>query len=335
MHVEVEAIDESPWCPPTRSAGGCCRPSPTRSRAHRPPGVDGGRSVGIRLDKNAVPARSDSGRRGRAGRDPEYGHLVPLLERYAALPEDHPAREALREQLVTGFLPVAQHIARRFSNRGEPLDDLVQVATVGLINAVDRFSPERGSDFFSFAVPTISGEVRRHFRDLGWSMRVPRRLKDLHVSINGVVSELSQSLGRAPKPTEIAERLGLPVSEVLEGLEASEAYRSSSLDEMLSSEQGSATVGELVGEADAELDRVDFRQALRPVLSELAPRERTIVLLRFFGNMTQTQIAQEVGISQMHVSRLLTQTLDRLRERLDPGVSPAGSARSTADESAR
>ena len=170
-------------------------------------------------------------------------------------------------------------------------DDLVQVATVGLINAVDRFSPERGSDFFSFAVPTISGEVRRHFRDLGWSMRVPRRLKDLHVSINGVVSELSQSLGRAPKPTEIAERLGVPVSEVLEGLEASEAYRSSSLDEMLSSEQGSATVGELVGEADAELDRVDFRQALRPVLAELAPRERTIVLLRFFGNMTQTQIA--------------------------------------------
>lgn len=250
--------------------------------------------------------------------DPEYGHLVPLLERYAALGPDDPAREELREELVRGFLPVAQHIARRFSNRGEPLDDLVQVATVGLINAVDRYSPDRGHDFFSFAVPTISGEVRRHFRDLGWSMRVPRRLKDLHVSINGAVSELSQSLGRAPKPTEIAERLGVPVADVLEGLEASEAYRSSSLDEMLSSEQGSATVGELVGEADAELDRVDFRQALRPVLAELAERERTIVLLRFFGNMTQTQIADRVGISQMHVSRLLTQTLDRMRKRLDP-----------------
>jgi RNA polymerase sigma-B factor len=250
--------------------------------------------------------------------DPEYGHLVPLLERYSTLEPDHPEREALREELVRGFLPVAQHIARRFSNRGEPLDDLVQVATVGLINAIDRYSPERGSDFFSFAVPTISGEVRRHFRDLGWSMRVPRRLKDLHVSINGAVSELSQNLGRAPKPTEIAELLGVPVSDVLEGLEASEAYRSSSLDEMLSSEQGSATVGELVGEADAELDRVDFRQALRPVLSELAERERTIVLLRFFGNMTQTQIADRVGISQMHVSRLLAQTLDRLRTRLDP-----------------
>jgi RNA polymerase sigma-B factor len=242
--------------------------------------------------------------------DPEYGHLSPLLERYASLPADHPDREKLRDDLVRGFLPVAQHIARRFSNRGEPLDDLVQVATVGLINAIDRYSPDRGTDFFSFAVPTISGEVRRHFRDLGWSMRVPRRLKDLHVSINGAVSELSQSLGRAPKPTEIAERLGVPVSEVLEGLEASEAYRSSSLDEMLSSEQGSATVGELVGAADAELDRVDFRQALRPVLAELAERERTIVLLRFFGNMTQTQIADRVGISQMHVSRF--------RSRLDP-----------------
>jgi len=250
--------------------------------------------------------------------DTEYGHLMPSLERYAALDPDDPAREALRAELVTGFLPVAQHIARRFANRGEPLDDLVQVATVGLINAVDRFAPDRGSDFFSFAVPTISGEVRRHFRDLGWSMRVPRRLKDMHVSINGVVSELAQNLGRAPKPSEIAERLDVPVAEVLEGLAASEVYRSSSLDEMLSSEKGSATVGELVGEADAELDRIDSRQALRPVLAELAPRERTIVMLRFFGNLTQTQIAEEVGISQMHVSRLLAQTLERLRTRLDP-----------------
>ncbi|MDQ1512636.1 MAG: polymerase sigma-B factor [Microbacteriaceae bacterium] len=250
--------------------------------------------------------------------DPEYGHLVPLLTKYASLEADDPRRDALRAELVTGYLPVAQHIARRFAGRGEPLDDLVQVATVGLINAVDRFSPERGADFFSFAVPTISGEIRRHFRDLGWSMRVPRRLKDLHVAINGAVSSLSQGLGRAPKPTEIAEHLGVPISDVLEGLEASEAYRSSSLDEMLSSEQGSATVGELVGAADAELDRVDSRQALRPILAELDERERTIVLLRFFGNMTQTQIAEEVGISQMHVSRLLAQTLDRLRSRMDP-----------------
>ncbi|MGH3792331.1 MAG: SigB/SigF/SigG family RNA polymerase sigma factor, partial [Pseudonocardiaceae bacterium] len=199
----------------------------------------------------------------------------------------------------------------------EPLDDLTQVATIGLINAVDRFKPDHGNDFFSFAVPTISGEVRRHFRDQGWSMRVPRRLKDLHVAINSAVSGLSQQLGRAPRPSEIAERLGLPIAEVLEGLEAAQAYRSSSLDEMLSSEEGSATIGELVGAADAELDRVDYRLALRPLLAELGPRERSIVMLRFFGDLTQTQIGEQVGISQMHVSRLLTQTLEWLRVHLD------------------
>lgn len=254
--------------------------------------------------------------------DPQYEHLTPVLEEYSGLAEDDPRRERMRDELVRGYLPVAQHIARRFAHRGEPLDDLTQVATVGLINAIDRFSPEKGGEFFSFAVPTISGEVRRHFRDQSWSMRVPRRLKDMHVSINGAVSELSQQLGRSPRPSEIADRLDLPVSEVLEGLEASEAYRSSSLDEMLSSEDGSATVGELVGEADAELDRVDYREALRPLLADLAPRERTIVMLRFFGNLTQTQIANEVGISQMHVSRLLAQTLGRLRGRLDPDGAP-------------
>lgn len=249
--------------------------------------------------------------------DPRYGHLVPLLEEFAALEPDDPRKDTLRDELVTGFLPMAEHIARRFAHRGEPLDDLIQVATIGLINAVDRFEPDRGNDFFSFAVPTISGEVRRHFRDQGWSMRVPRRLKDLHVAINGTVPGLSQQLGRAPRPSEIAERLGLPVAEVLEGLEAAQAYRSSSLDEMLSSEEGSATVGDLVGAADAELDRVDYRLTLRPLLAELGPRERNIVMLRFFGNMTQTQIGEQVGISQMHVSRLLAQTLGRLRERLD------------------
>lgn len=249
--------------------------------------------------------------------DPEYGHLVPLLREFASLTDGDPRRDVLRDEIVTGFLPVAAHIARRFAHRGEPLEDLVQVATVGLIHAVDRFEPDRGSDFFSFAVPTISGEVRRHFRDLGWSMRVPRRLKDMHVAINTAVSELSQQLGRAPRPSEIAQRLDLPVAEVLEGLEAAEAYRSSSLDEMLSSEQGSATVGELVGAADAEFDRVEFRQVLQPLLEGLPPRERTILMLRFFGNLTQTQIGEQVGVSQMHVSRLLGQTLERMRKQLE------------------
>jgi RNA polymerase sigma-B factor len=252
-------------------------------------------------------------------RDSEYAHLVPKLTEYAQLDGTDPRRESLRGELVTGYLPVAQHIARRFAHRGEPLDDLIQVATVGLINAVDRFEPDRGSDFFSFAVPTISGEVRRHFRDQGWSMRVPRRLKDLHVSINAAVAELSQSLGRAPRPSELAEKLGLPTNEVLEGLAAGQAYRGSSLDEILSGDQSGTTLGDLLGEADAELERVDYQQSLQPLLAELPDRERTILMLRFFGNKTQTQIADQVGVSQMHVSRLLAQTLARMRDRLETG----------------
>ncbi|MBV8540834.1 MAG: SigB/SigF/SigG family RNA polymerase sigma factor [Pseudonocardiales bacterium] len=246
----------------------------------------------------------------------EYAHLAPLQRRYGELAADDPQRQRLREQLISGYLPVAEHIARRFAGRGEPLEDLVQIATVGLINAVDRFEPDRGSDFFSFAVPTITGEVRRYFRDHGWSTRVPRRLKDLHIAIRGTLAELSQQLGRAPRPSEIADRLGLPLSEVIEGLQAGEAYRSASLDEMLGSGDGNATLGEFIGGLDTELDLIDDREALRPLLAELAPRERTIIALRFFRHLTQTQIAEQVGISQMHVSRVLRQTLAFLHERM-------------------
>lgn len=246
----------------------------------------------------------------------EYAHLLPLQRRYAQLDPDDPERLGIREQLINGYLPVAEHIARRFAGRGEPLDDLMQVATVGLINAVDRFEPDRGSDFFSFAVPTITGEVRRYFRDHGWSTRVPRRLKDLHIAIRSALAELSQHLGRAPRPSEIADRLGLPVAEVIEGLQAGEAYRSSSLDEMLGSGEGKATLGEFIGGLDNELALIDDREALRPLLAQLPPRERTIIALRFFRQLTQTQIAEEVGISQMHVSRVLRQTLAYLHEQM-------------------
>ncbi|MGH3717901.1 MAG: SigB/SigF/SigG family RNA polymerase sigma factor [Pseudonocardiaceae bacterium] len=240
-----------------------------------------------------------------------------MHRRYGRLAPEDPRRQQLREQLISGYLPVAEHIARRFAGRGEPLDDLVQVATVGLINAVDRFEPDRGSDFFSFAVPTITGEVRRYFRDHGWSTRVPRRLKDLHIAIRGTLAELSQQFGRAPRPSEIAERLGLPLSEVIEGLQAGEAYRSSSLDEMVGSGEGNATLGEFIGGLDAELALIDDREALRPLLAELTSRDRTILALRFFRHLTQTQIAEQVGISQMHVSRVLRQTLAFLQERMD------------------
>jgi RNA polymerase sigma-B factor len=247
-------------------------------------------------------------------RDSDYAHLMPLFVEFAAMPAGHPDRAALRNKLVTGYLPVVQHIARRFAGRGEPVDDLEQAGTVGLLNAVDRFEPDRGIDFLSYAVPTITGEVRRHFRDRTWSMRVPRRLKDLQSSINGAVGPLSQELNRAPRPSEIAARLGMTTEEVVEGLDAQQAYRSTSLDELVSG--ADSALAETLGAADAELDKVEYRQTLAPLLDELPERERTILVLRFFGNMTQTQIADRVGISQMHVSRLLAQTVAQLRQRM-------------------
>jgi RNA polymerase sigma-B factor len=244
--------------------------------------------------------------------DDEYAHLVPLQCRYVELASDDPERPRLRAALIRGYLPVAEHLARRFAGRGEPLDDLIQVATVGLIHALDRFEPDHGSHFLSFAVPTITGEIRRHFRDHGWSTRVPRGLKDLHVSIRGVQAELSQQLGRPPRPSDIADRLGLPTATVIEGLQAGEAYRSSSLDEMLSSE----SAAEAFGRPDTGLGLIDDREALRPLLAELPARERTILALRFFHDLTQSQIAEQVGLSQMHVSRLLRKTLTFLQERM-------------------
>ncbi len=261
---------------------------------------------------------------GLARRD-EYAHLVAVHRRYAELVDGDAERDQLREQLISGYRGMAERIARRFAGRGEPLDDLVQVATVGLINAVDRFEPARGSDFVSFAVPTITGEVRRYFRDHAWSMRVPRRLKDLHLAVRSTGAELSQELGRAPRPSEIAARLGLPTVEVIDALAAGEAYRSSSLDGIVGSESNGATLNDLIGSLDEDLALIDDREALRPLLAELEPRDRTILVLRFFRELTQTQIAEQVGISQMHVSRVLRQTLTHLRERMsDPEAMRSG-----------
>jgi len=248
--------------------------------------------------------------------DSEYEHLTPLFVKLAAIEADDPRRVPLRDQLVTGHLPLAEHIATRFSHRGVPREDLVQVATVGLINAVDRFEPDRGSDFLSFAVPTIMGEVRRHFRDASWSMRVPRRLKELNLAISAASGELAQRLGRAPTPSEIAQHLDLSQEDVYEGLEAGNAYHSVSLDEALSADSDSDPLADTLGEEDAALEGVENHESLRPMIEQLPERERQILTLRFFMNMTQTQIAERVGISQMHVSRLLARTLQRLREGL-------------------
>jgi RNA polymerase sigma-B factor len=242
-----------------------------------------------------------------------YQPLERLLAAYAATPTDDRQGSALRHRLIIGYLPVAKHIAQRYAQRGEPLEDLVQVATMGLINAIDRYQPERAHHFLGYAIPTITGEVRRHFRDKAWSMRVPRRLKELHLSVNKVAGQLHHELGRAPKPSEIAARLDVSVDEVLQGLEASEAYRADSLDQMRVDTDDGPTLGDKLGVSDAHYEQFVDSYALAPYLAALPARERNILIMRFFHEMTQSQIAEKLGISQMHVSRLLAKTLAGLR----------------------
>ena len=228
-----------------------------------------------------------------------------------------PVRQRARDSLVEAHLPLVEHLARRFRNRGEPYDDLVQVATIGLIKSVDRFDLERGVEFSTYATPTIVGEIKRHFRDKGWAVRVPRRLQELRLSLASATSELSQKQGRAPTVGELAIYLKITDDEVLEGLESANAYSTLSLDAGDSgNDDEPMPVSETLGVEDEALVGVEYRESLKPMLEQLAPREKTILLLRFFKNMTQSEIAAEVGISQMHVSRLLARTLARLREGL-------------------
>jgi RNA polymerase sigma-B factor len=249
-------------------------------------------------------------------RSNEYGHLAPLFVELAGLEASDPRRAEVRDRLVTGYLPLAEHIAQRFSGKGIAKDDLVQVASVGLIHAVDRFDPGQGADFLSYAVPTVMGEVRRHFRDTSWPMRVPRRLQELRLAINQGNADLAQELGRPASVEELAAHLGVSVAEVAEGYAARQAYRAVSLDEPPFEDGERAPLAESVGAEDAALEFVENHESLVPLLQELPDRERRILALRYFGDMTQTQIAEEVGISQMHVSRLLNRMLNDLREGL-------------------
>lgn len=226
-------------------------------------------------------------------------------------------RAEQRDRIITRCLPLAEHIARRFHGRGEPHDDLLQVARLGLVNAIDRFDPDKGGNFVAFAVPTIMGEVRRHFRDTGWAMHVPRRAKELHLAIGTASDRLAQRLGRSPSAGEIADELGLTVREVEDGLIARSAYQPDSMDAPPSTETDGISLGDLVGEDDPELESVEGYVAVKPHLDALPARERRILILRFFGEMTQSQIAERVGLSQMHVSRILARTLRELRAQLD------------------
>lgn len=231
---------------------------------------------------------------------------------------------ALRDQLVEAHLGLAEYLARRFDRRGEPLDDLVQVASLALIKAVERFDPERGLEFSTFAVPTIAGELKRHFRDKSWAVRVPRRLQELHLRLGTAVSDLTHEFGRSPTIPEIAERLEASTEDVLEAMEAGRAYRSSSLDAPVAGEEGDAAIplSARMGEIDLNLTKVDEQSQLASLLRDLPERERTILVLRFFDGLTQSQIAERIGISQMHVSRLLARTLQDLRAKAAAAGEP-------------
>ncbi len=247
---------------------------------------------------------------------PDRARARALFERLAELPEGDPERQRIRDQLVELHLPLVEYLARRFRNRGEWLDDLIQVATIGLIKSIDRFDLERGVEFSTYATPTIVGEIKRHFRDKGWAVRVPRRLQELKLSLTKAISDLAQREGRAPTVSELAAHLQMSEEEVLEGLESANAYSTVSLDAPDSGDEDAPAVADSLGMVDESLEGVEYRESLKPLLEKLPAREKKILLLRFFGNMTQSQIAAELGISQMHVSRLLARTLAQLREGL-------------------
>lgn len=236
------------------------------------------------------------------------------FERLAALP-DGPERDALRQELVRAWLPMSERLAGRFRNRGEALEDLRQVAALGLVKAVDRYDPSRGAAFESYAVPTITGEIKRHFRDHMWTLHVPRRVQDLRSRVRAATQELASNAGsHRPTVAELAAHTGMTEEEVRAGLEAIDSFSALSLDAELPGGEDGYTLSDSLGSADPALDIIVDREAVKPGLSCLPERERKILYMRFFRDMTQSRIAEDLGISQMHVSRLITRCCGRLRD---------------------
>lgn len=224
-----------------------------------------------------------------------------------------------REQLVMSHLNLVRFLANKFKNRGEPLDDLIQVGYLGLLKAIDRFDPDRGLEFTTYATPTILGEIKRHFRDKGWSVRIPRRLQELSAKVNQATDTLTTQLQRSPTIQEIADYLDASVDEVLEAMESSSAYSSVPLEGTGSSENDDApSVIDRYGSEDNELAFTDDRLVIEEALKGFSPREREVIELRFLKGMTQIEIAEQLGISQVQVSRLLRRTLKKIQDKIDP-----------------
>jgi RNA polymerase sigma-B factor len=236
-----------------------------------------------------------------------------LLERYA-----RDRSPTVREELVERFMPLARRLAARYAGGAEPFDDLVQVASVGLVKAIDRFDPVRGTAFSTFAVPTILGELKRHFRDRGWSVHVPRDVQERILKVERALADLPSKLGHSPTVQEIAERIEATDEEVLEAMHAAQGHHAVSLDASSSLGDGDdpGPLRDRIGEEDLSFETVEYGEAIGPVLEQISERDRKVLHLRFVEDMTQSEIAEQVGVSQMHVSRILRATIEKLRKQI-------------------
>jgi RNA polymerase sigma-B factor len=297
----------------TRDITGCGPALKARRGSGDGAAVGGGRHRSDHRPAGAIrtqPASSAGSNRVR--------EISQMLSRRAGLSARHPGRQTLRREALEAGLPFARRLAARYAGRGVPLDDLGQVAVIGLIKAVDGFDPARGTDFASYAAPTINGELKRYFRNQSWSVHVPRRLQQLWLDINGCHDELTQRLRRHPSAADLADHLGTDEEAVIQALAAAEAHHAASLYGPVAGSP-ELTVLDQVGDVDPGYDRVEFRASIRPALSTLSPRDQHILAMRFFANMTQAQIAAEIGVCQVHVSRLIGRSLRRLRTALGYG----------------
>jgi RNA polymerase sigma-B factor len=244
----------------------------------------------------------------------EYADVVTMVTVLRQLPPDSDEYARQLERIVLRCCPLADRVARHFDRRGENLEDLIQVARVGLLQAINRFDPARGSRFVSFALPTMMGELRRYFRDYGWKVHVPRRIRDRQHDIASATAYLTNDLRRAPSIEELAEELEIDRDQVVESIVAAKAYQPQSLDVNVGDDEARAqALGDSLGEMDDGFDRVTDRESVRSLLAALPRREQKVLYLRYFGAMTQRQIADSIGVSQMHVSRILDRTLRDLR----------------------
>lgn len=264
-------------------------------------------------DRRTSTASPRPERRRRAKVSWDKQRTKRLFDRYK-----NQGDEDAREQLIVNHLNLVRYLAAKFKNRGEPLDDLIQVGTVGLIKAIDRFEPDRGLEFTTYATPTILGEIKRHFRDKGWSVRVPRRLQELSAKVNTATDDLTKELQRKPTIEEIAQVVDASVDDVLEAMESSSAYSAVPLETTGSEDEDAPSVIDRYATEDSQLVGADDRMVIEDTIRDFSPREQEVVKMRFIDGYTQVEIANKLGISQVQVSRLLRKTLKKIQEKIDP-----------------